>query len=121
MKYTEKEQRQHRAELIKALRSGKYAQARGCLREGKSFCCLGVACDISGINEWMNDYENFYRYFDSIDILPEKVRSYYGFVSADGGFNYLTRSTSLSALNDNGHSFEQIANIIEKEPRGLFS
>jgi hypothetical protein len=30
---------------VQALRSGEYRQARGRLKKGNAFCCLGVACD----------------------------------------------------------------------------
>jgi len=38
----------HRAAWLTALRSGDYAQARGALRIGSGFCCLGVAEDVRG-------------------------------------------------------------------------
>ena len=38
---------------LEALRSGKYKQGRGDLRNvDDEFCCLGVLCDISGQGEW---------------------------------------------------------------------
>lgn len=43
---------------VKALRSGKYNQCDGQLRQGDTFCCLGVLCDLhrkamkKGDNEW---------------------------------------------------------------------
>ena len=37
---------------VDALRSGKYQQARGALKTGDAYCCLGVACDISGLGTW---------------------------------------------------------------------
>lgn len=41
--------------LVEALRSGKYPQARGALRTEAGYCCLGVACDISGLGTWQAD------------------------------------------------------------------
>lgn len=42
---------QMKARWVKALRSGKYRQARGVLRtsdaEGQTFCCLGVLCEVN--------------------------------------------------------------------------
>ena len=32
---------------IAALKSGEYAQGKGRLRRGDSYCCLGVLCDLS--------------------------------------------------------------------------
>lgn len=31
---------------IRALRSGKYEQGKGSLKDGSNFCCLGVLCDL---------------------------------------------------------------------------
>ena len=53
--WTETEKREHRRELAAALRSGKYRQTRGRLRDSKGFCCLGVACEISGVGKWNGD------------------------------------------------------------------
>lgn len=45
---------------IEALESGEYKQGYGVLRDSEDtshFCCLGVACDISGVGTWR---ESFY-------------------------------------------------------------
>lgn len=43
------------AKWIVALRSGKYTQGHGRLRDGVGqMCCLGVLCEISGLGEWKN-------------------------------------------------------------------
>ena len=39
-------------EWVDALRSGKYDQGHGQLREQNSFCCLGVLCDIYSEDGW---------------------------------------------------------------------
>ena len=39
-------------EWLVALESGEYKQGRGRLRDDNGFCCLGVACDLSGLGEW---------------------------------------------------------------------
>ncbi|WP_024516788.1 hypothetical protein [Bradyrhizobium sp. Tv2a-2] len=41
-----------KAKWVKALRSGKYQQARGQLKDGDRYCCLGVLCDIAGRGEF---------------------------------------------------------------------
>lgn len=41
--------------LVAALRSGQYPQAKGALRKAEGYCCLGVACDISGLGKWEVD------------------------------------------------------------------
>lgn len=35
-----------KAKWVEALRSGRYKQGRGVLRQGNEFCCLGVLADI---------------------------------------------------------------------------
>jgi hypothetical protein len=105
-------------EWVKALRSGKYEQTKNVLynADRNAFCCLGVACDISGLppEKWHgSDYT----------VLPQEVReklnlsSNYGRFRFDGA-NYM----SLVKCNDSlGYSFDQIADIIEAEPKGLFN
>lgn len=43
---------ERRKKWLRALRSGKYKQARSNLRDGNRFCCLGVACDLSKLGKW---------------------------------------------------------------------
>lgn len=40
------------AKWIVALRSGKYEQGHRRLHRDGKFCCLGVACDVSGLGQW---------------------------------------------------------------------
>ncbi len=49
--------------------------------------------------------------------LPGVVKEWYGFASISGFFG---SNTSLTALNDDGTPFEEIAAIIKSEPEGLF-
>jgi len=108
-------------ELVTALRSGKYKQSQGHLRTDKGFCCLGVACDISGVSSWEKakptDY--YYMYVENTGIMPAPVMEYFGFRDA-GGRPALTENDefwtekSLWAKNDNGVPFEKIADYIEK-------
>jgi hypothetical protein len=39
---------------IAALRSGKYKQARGIMKNADGFCCLGVACELHSGFKWMD-------------------------------------------------------------------
>lgn len=118
-KWTKEEQKEHRKQLVEALRSGEYKQGRWRLRNGDAFCCLGVACDISGVGEWekldnrqLTNY--FYQTVDSY--LPNDVRLYFGFISASGRYV----DGALVELNDSGKSFSFIADVIESSPEGMF-
>lgn len=109
-----------------ALRSGEYKQGMLILREGDTFCCLGVLCDLhakAGLGEWrMTDGR--YKYLAAGDYgddaavatLPVEVMDWAGIdLHLRSTVRLPTSSDSLVALNDNGHSFKQIADIIEKE------
>ena len=116
---------------IKALRSGKYRQGTNalCRRDGHKhlkYCCLGVLCDLavkSGIatkgsyNEESNkaSFEE-----DETNFLPKVVQDWAGLKDRTGKFNKGDYSNDLAILNDDGKSFKEIADIIEKEPEGLF-
>jgi hypothetical protein len=104
-------------EWVKALRSGKYEQTKYVLFEAdrNAFCCLGVACDISGLppEEWHgSDYT----------VLPQEVKEKLNLSSKCGRFVDGANYTSLVMCNDSlGYSFEHIADIIESEPKRLFN
>lgn len=88
-----------KAKWIAALRSGKYKQAKGVMREGpasnpKGFCCLGVLCDVVGQTRFkaQSTFSN-----PAINhLLPYGVRQRLGY------------------MNDDGKTFKQIAAYIEK-------
>lgn len=123
---------------VKALRSGKYTQAKGYLAfrpewEGEfRYCCLGVACElykksypsfrVSIIDEKsMEGAKKLYGPGRKKEVLPYQVMRWLGLSENTGqyedrdGFNEL-----LTNLNDSGYSFNEIAKIIEDEPKGLF-
>lgn len=98
----------NRRKWLEALRSGKYRQTISRLRYGVSFCCLGVACDISGLGEWTDDsaYAVFGRF--NLGTLAGAMAEWIGF-EIEGFQN------DLITLNDQeGASFEKIANYAER-------
>jgi hypothetical protein len=111
--------------LVEALRSGRWEQADGQLRFGDKYCCLGVACAISGVGEFGNglsiDRDTFVttdmqdRRETASAILPERVKKLLGW-SADTGLVTIRdrsgRKPTLTELNDEGFTFAQIADII---------
>ena len=123
--YTRLEQKQHRAELIYALLSGEYKQNRNSLKDwsiepdGEKtdafHCCLGVACDISGLGKWVGEDDDIYLTMEPYEdrntaIMPEAVRDYYGFRSSTGE---LDSGETLTSLNDTeGINFTYIAYTI---------
>lgn len=117
---------------VKALRSGEYTQGRSVLTRvhsdgSEAHCCLGVACvlavEAGVISASAKRAErNLVCYGDDFKtaVLPEAVRSWLGLTLNDSTFIRDGREDQLTALNDAGVSFEDIAKIIESEPEGLF-
>ena len=99
---------------IQALRSGKYAQTQGVLKDDDGFCCLGVLCDISKKGKWSDAG----YYIDSEFDLPYEVMDWAGMKDNVGNeFSYGREKMkmTLPMLNDDEKlSFNQIANFIER-------
>lgn len=107
--------------LLEALRSGKYKQTTGKLRQGDSFCCLGVICDLhrkstkSSKNKWDNNHYLCGKFEKGAYTLPSLVQKWAGLNTEMGNFKLKNgQKRSLADLNDGGKSFKQIANYIEK-------
>ncbi len=106
---------------IEALRSGRYEQGTGSLRETEGkYCCLGVLCDLAatrGVGLWepTSNRDVPYSFLGSDDTLPKKVMEWAGMSSNDGSFGGEDPTeSSLMNLNDNSRfDFKQIANVIE--------
>lgn len=103
------EQITHVEEWIAALRSGKYKQGEARLRERDTFCCLGVACDISKLDEWREE-----KYLGASLSLPLKVQFYFGIQGSEGSMSDRDYH-ALTGMNDCGESFQKIAAVIEEE------
>ena len=117
MEYTTEETKSNRKKWVEALRSGKYEQTKGTLKTEDKFCCLGVACDISGLAGWTDDD----LYMRRLSYLPIDVADWLGLEDREGAFRIGNELVYLSALNDKGYTFEMIANIIADEPTGLLA
>jgi hypothetical protein len=135
---------------VKALRSGKYKQTRNVLKTKTkkglvSHCCLGVLCELyqndckrknkKGLLVYENEsggYEipktnTLFAFSSELAALPEKVRSWAGLKSDEGGFRnedteFVLKGEicrNLAKLNDAGAKFEKIADIIEANVTNL--
>jgi hypothetical protein len=117
---------------ITALRSGGYTQGQTRLHTNKGFCCLGVAAKefltsdvevtesgVGGITLW--------SYNGEPDMAPDYVMDALGLICPNGTSenqltapNDIANSLMLTTMNDNGKTFEQIADIIEANPENYF-
>jgi hypothetical protein len=112
---------------VEALRSGKYKQGKAYLRKGDKYCCLGVACELaieSGVKVLVDKIDNNTHYYNNkTKKLPREVTDWLGLKTDIGEFDRTEQyvyNNSLTNLNDNGKTFNDIADIIESEPEGLF-
>jgi hypothetical protein len=125
---------------VKALRSGKFKQGTGTLkqynRKGKAeHCCLGVLCELYNgemrknkkktlpekVYDNDSDFSHGYSRFDGKkEDLPKEVKDWAGMRNSLGKFQankvdeYGDREECLADLNDMGQKFKTIADIIEK-------
>ena len=124
---------------VAALRSGRYSQGDGALSKeddfGRTFCCLGVLCDLSrasGVGEWFDrdvlglfSFECNNQKSHALDVPPEPVQQWAGLsggnpeVPGTGDTDAGRSPLSLAELNDGGRSFAEIADLIEKHWESL--
>jgi hypothetical protein len=97
---------QLKAKWIEALRSGEYEQGHLYLRKNGRHCCLGVLCELTGLEISQggmmvagpyekDDYEPIYKLLGSVDVAQALWRR------NDGN-------------GERQHSFPEIADYIEK-------
>jgi hypothetical protein len=114
-----------RALWVADLRSEKYKQGKGALHNflRDEYCCLGVACrtfmSCGGILDVKEEKEGLIlgisktSYNSNTGVLPLVVREWLGLRFSNGSYKEQWGDRSLSADNDNGSSFLEIASIIE--------
>lgn len=120
-----------KAKWLERLRDPEIKQGRGTLKaevDGEMlYCCLGVLCEIAveeGIikESTFNEESNSYAYQNGVNteghpivefgVLPSNVARWAGF---GGDVNpWISGAGGLAAMNDDGKSFNDIADIIEE-------
>jgi hypothetical protein len=103
--------------LIAALRSGQYEQAQSVLRDEEGFCCLGVAEDVLNPEPWRRGGIRSDRWIKgdgTTYYLTPAVKSRLGWSDSAGVLRGATNGNCLAFLNDQGASFAEIADIIER-------
>lgn len=125
---------------VKALRSGKFKQGTGTLKQYNSkgeaqHCCLGVLCELYNsemkkskkktLPEKICDNDSdfsfgYSRFGDSKEDLPREVMKWSGIENSLGQFNLSDNHyETLADLNDLGRKFKTISDIIEKNWESL--
>jgi hypothetical protein len=87
---------------VAALRSGEYPQGPAQLYSAETggYCCLGVACMVAG-------YDN--QELRGKSYIPAEFENVPTFIRG-----LTITANNLSSMNDNFHSFDEIADFIEK-------
>lgn len=119
---------------VAALRSGEYRQGRNVLKQRHGdkdtpqYCCLGVLCEIAiaeGVKVEVGSVEGnahgteVITYDGAYELPPDSVWLWAGMSDNNPSVDYSTEddeevSNVVAELNDDGYSFEQIAEWIEK-------
>lgn len=128
-----------KAKWVAALRSGEFEQCKEALRVGDKFCCLGVLSELAvrdGVIEpgealqetdWRasrGNGETVYIYGGETGHLSDAVAEWAGLMSLDDwdeanpetfpDGDPSAEGRPLSAWNDSGSTFSEIADMIEK-------
>lgn len=133
------EQIENVTKWIKALRSGEFKQGDGFLKAYRlnedgtqtsdiSYCCLGVLSEIQKVPSSLldDDGAHVFEYYFQDERQSVRCREYpsvewfkniTGFTDDANGWlwNDGEHEIDLAELNDNGYTFDQIANVIEKK------
>lgn len=121
------QQKENREALAEALRYGGYVQANGTMRRGNekdgfSYCCLGVACNVykerTGFGEWETMPSTVSSKFTDelgefgIGVTPSSVDKYFGI---DWRYeDSLDAVSTMVEMNDVHHDdFDTIADFVD--------
>lgn len=96
--------REFATKWVEALRSGKYRQGKGRLKNNDSYCCLGVACEISGATERQINHYAYIPKRSTVNV-PTLLKS---------GCGVKGLICTISTMNDSGNTFLEIADWIEQ-------
>lgn len=123
----EKTTQQLMDDWLDALRSGEYNQIEGFLYTDEGKCCLGVlGCVADAPFDAAYDEPTVFALDEHIALLPPSYARRFGLdkmltedeevklSNMTGNVLNANRQTNLSHLNDNGYTFEQIADVVEQ-------
>lgn len=105
---------------VNALRSGKYKQTKQVLKNHEGYCCLGVACDIFPQRK-LNEDEAGYASLGALCSYEKLgIKGMFGELTKDMYLiepspSHIGVRPSLANMNDNGYTFDEIADIIQIE------
>ena len=105
----------HVRQWVAALRSGEYPQGRDGLRTEDGYCCLGVVCELAGM-EAVYHGDGRYAYDRCTGMLPRRAMEWLGIDTASPRIG---SKTAITLNDDYLLSFPQIADLIEEHWLGV--
>jgi len=117
---------------LQALESGEYEQCRERLFDSVGYCCLGVAVKVMGYEfecngEFLGEKQCLTNYLEiglhDNEGFPDRTyaSSIRDFIASEFKLKVGQPGLPLTALNDNGLTFKQIAQVIRKFPQAYFT
>lgn len=103
---------------LAALRSGEYKQGEGKLYNplDNSYCCLGVLCDLvrDPKEDWQKCENQYMITINDIEIGQNGWAMSFGDGPIPDGFPLAWHQKRIAVRNDDGQTFEQIADWIDE-------
>lgn len=118
--------KENRRKWVKALRFGNYEKGQNVLRKGDRYCCLGVLATVAGVTVELDPNTGEYTFDGKHTSAPISAMAFVGLATRMGSYTKQSPDgkrllTSLAIDNDQDFvNFDDIADIIEAEPEGLF-
>lgn len=110
---------------LAALEGGAYRQGRSRLNWDNEFCCLGVGCEVFGLSKTELDACGVFGYGaeKGRNVAPKELVEALALHNSSGywGGSADEDTVELTALNDRGATFADIARIIRANPDHFFS
>ena len=106
---------------LKALRSGEYKQGKSALRDGDTYCCLGVLTELyrkeTGLGIWEKGKigMDFYNEEEISMGVPSKTICEWAGLNDENPSVESEHGICIAEINDKGVSFNEIADIIEEQ------
>ena len=117
-----------KAKWLEALRGGLYKQTTGVLRapdcNGNGYCCLGVLADVYKPDLWTEEPQESEDEYGDYREIDSWMHAFSGELLSDDVLHSVgldhEQQAKLASMNDQGQSFEQIAEYIEEEDYGSY-
>jgi hypothetical protein len=96
---------------LAALRSGEYKQAAGVLKNSEGYCCLGVLCEIAGLEQHDTPLGVSFGPENDRTTLPTRLSAHMGLRSENGAFTMPHAHLVPFAVTVNGVEYDTLTQM----------